>query len=254
MTDRPPGATATPTFVLVPGAGGDAWSWHRLVAELEARGHGAVAVDLPATDDDAGLDAYAATVVAAIGDRRPVVLVAQSMAGLVVPLVCARAEVALVVLVNAMIPVPGETGGAWWTATGHAEAFAELAAAQGRSTTDDLDPREVFLHDLPPEALAAALERGPVDQSARPFDDVSPGWPDVATHAVAGRDDRFFPVAFQRRVARQRLGLDPEVVPGGHLLALANPTGLADALVTAWQRASSTPESPDRTSGGPAVR
>ena len=67
--------------MLVPGAGGDTWYWHRLVAELESRGHRALAVELPAADDSAGLDAYADTVVAAIGDRSPVVLVAQSMGG-----------------------------------------------------------------------------------------------------------------------------------------------------------------------------
>ena len=61
----------TTTFVLVPGAGGDTWFWHRLVAELESRGHRAVAVELPAADDSAGLEAYADTVVAAIGDRSP---------------------------------------------------------------------------------------------------------------------------------------------------------------------------------------
>jgi thioesterase domain-containing protein len=43
-------------FVLVPGAGGSAWYWHRLVPLLERAGHEAVAVDLPG--DDAGLDAY----------------------------------------------------------------------------------------------------------------------------------------------------------------------------------------------------
>jgi pimeloyl-ACP methyl ester carboxylesterase len=34
-------------FILIPGAGGSAWYWHRVVPELEARGHDAVAVDLP---------------------------------------------------------------------------------------------------------------------------------------------------------------------------------------------------------------
>ena len=73
------------TFVLVPGAGGSAWYWHRLVAELERRGHEAVAVDLPADDETAGLAEYTDTVVAAVGDRAPVVLVAQSMGGLTAP-------------------------------------------------------------------------------------------------------------------------------------------------------------------------
>ena len=35
------------TFVLIPGAGGLAWEWHRLGPELEARGHAAVPIDLP---------------------------------------------------------------------------------------------------------------------------------------------------------------------------------------------------------------
>src|SRR3954470_6774686 len=106
------------TFVLVPGAGGQAWYWHRLVTELERRGHVAVAVELPTGDDSAGLAVYADTVVAAAGDRAPLVLVAQSMGGLTAPLVCARLPVELLVLVNAMIPLPGETGGGWGTATG----------------------------------------------------------------------------------------------------------------------------------------
>src|SRR3954451_5854063 len=55
------------TFVLIPGAGGEAWYWHRLVAELDRRGHDAVAVELPAGDDGAGWAEYAAAVVAAAG-------------------------------------------------------------------------------------------------------------------------------------------------------------------------------------------
>ncbi len=54
------------TFVLVPGAGGQAWYWHRVVPELQARGHEAIAVDLPAADDGAGFIEYADAVVAAI--------------------------------------------------------------------------------------------------------------------------------------------------------------------------------------------
>src|SRR6059058_1925100 len=35
------------TFTLIPGAGGVAWYWHRVVARLSACGHEAIAVDLP---------------------------------------------------------------------------------------------------------------------------------------------------------------------------------------------------------------
>lgn len=43
------------TFVLIAGAGGQAWFWHRLVSELRSPGHVAIAVQLPAGDDSAGL-------------------------------------------------------------------------------------------------------------------------------------------------------------------------------------------------------
>ena len=220
----------TTTFVLVPGAGGDTWYWHRLVAELESRGHRALAVELPAADDLAGLDAYADTVVAAIGDRSPVVLVAQSMGGLTAPLVCERAPVQLLVLVNAMVPLPGETGSEWWSATGQAAARADHAARTGL-TDDPGDLTAAFFSDVPADVAAAAQAR-PFAQSERPFADPWPlaGWPDVPTRVVAARDDRFFPLDFQRTVAVEGLGLEVDEVPGGHLVALGRPVELADRL------------------------
>lgn len=205
-------------FVLIPGAGGSAWYWSRLVPELQARGHTAVAVDLPAADEDAGLQAYADTVVAAASALGEVVLVAQSMGGLTAPLACDRLPVRLLVLLNAMVPQPGETGGAWWTVTGQ----DRLPAAE--------DP---FLHDLPADVLAEALALGEPAQSVRPFEDPWPlaGWPDVPTRFLQGRDDRLFPLAFQQRVVRDRLGLPVDELPGGHLVALSQPVELADRLV-----------------------
>lgn len=67
MTDSSsdPIVTSVRTFVLVPGAGGSAWYWHRVVPLLEAAGHRVIPVELPAADDSATLGDYAATIVAA---------------------------------------------------------------------------------------------------------------------------------------------------------------------------------------------
>ena len=51
-------------------------------------------------------------------------------------------------------------------------------------------------------------------------------WPDVPTTVLAGRDDRFFPYEFQRRVARSAWGWRWSQLPGGHLLALSQPEAL----------------------------
>src|SRR3954469_11214610 len=100
------------TYVLVPGAGGEASYWHRVVPLLERDGERVVAVELPTGDPGAGLAAYADAIVAATcegGDATDVTLVAQSMGAFSAPLACDRLDVRRIVLVNAMVPCPGET-------------------------------------------------------------------------------------------------------------------------------------------------
>jgi pimeloyl-ACP methyl ester carboxylesterase len=205
--------------------------WYRVVPLLEARGHQAIAVDLPGDDGSAGLPEYTDMVIAAIGGRPDAVLVAQSMGGFTAQMVCARVPVGLLVLVNAMIPQPGETPGEWGGNTGSEEARVAAARDGGYPAGFDLDT--YFLHDLPAEVLASGQISG------RPEADIAFGqpcavaqWPAVPTRVIAGRDDRLFPLEFQRRVAKDRLGLDVDVVPGGHLAALSHPAELAAQLTS----------------------
>ena len=217
-------------FVLIPGAGGVAWYWHRVVPELRARGHEAVAVDLPGPDESAGLPEYADAVVAAIGGRRDVVVVAQSMGAFTAPMACARSPVRRLVLVNAMIPLPGETAGKWWDHTGWEPA--RVAAAQAGGYPAEFDLATYFLHDVPAE-VAAAGEGHAYAEADIAFSQpcAIERWPDVPTRVIAGRDDRFFPLEFQRQVARERLGAEVHEVPGGHLAALSRPAELTDQLI-----------------------
>jgi hypothetical protein len=46
-----------------------------------------------------------------------------------------------------------------------------------------------------------------------------------------GSDDRLFPLEFQRRVVRDRLGIDVDAVPGGHLVSLSRPAELTERLL-----------------------
>jgi len=219
------------TYVLIHGAGSDSWYWHLVVPELRARGHDVVAVDLPCDDDSAGLSEYADTVVDAIGDRTDLVVVAQSLGGFTALLVCDRMPVSLLVLVAAMVPLPGEAPGDWWANTGHEQAKREQAERDGRATDEDDDVFTLFLHDLPPDLAAQAMTKGRA-QSGTPFERPWPleAWPDVPTKFLLCRDDRFFPAEFMRRVVRERLGITPDEMDGGHLPALSRPKELADRL------------------------
>jgi len=230
------------TFILIPGAGGEASFWHLLVGELTDRGHDAVAVDLPADDDTAGLAEYADVVVEAIGDRSDVVLVAQSLAGFTAPLVCDRVRVELIVLLAAMVPAPGESPGEWGANTGQRTAMAEHAARHGTPATleTDEDIEAMFFHDVPPDITAEAM-KGARDQSGTPMENPWPlaAWPDVPTKFILCRDDRLFPAEFMRRHVRERLGIVPDEIDGGHLVALSRPKELAERLdmyVTAERR------------------
>ena len=219
------------TFILIPGAGGQSrWYWHRIVPLLRAGGSDAIAVDLPGLDESAGLREYARIVTDVIGDTEDVVLVAASLGGFTAPLVASAVALRGLVLVNAMIPVPGETPGAWWADTGWEQA--RIAAAGRGGYPAEFDEPSYFLHDVPPEVAASgAGQQRP--EAAAVFGSVCDftAWPSVPVRVLAGADDRFFPAEFQQRVARDRLGLAVDVRPGGHLIALSQPDAVAGYLL-----------------------
>ncbi|MDH2423899.1 alpha/beta hydrolase [Sphaerisporangium sp. TRM90804] len=219
------------TYVLIPGAGCGPWYWHLLEGELRDRGHDVVAVDLPCDDDAAGLPEYVDTAVAAVGDRTGLIVVAHSLGGFTGPLVCARLPVDLLVMLQAMPPLPGEPPGDWWANTGYQEAMREHRERDdtGAYESDDFD--ELFYNDVPPE-LAAGLRSRPRDQSGTPMEKPWPldAWPDVPTRFLLCSEDLFFPPAFMRRVVRDRLGIVPDEIAAGHLPMLSRPRELADRL------------------------
>ena len=132
-----------------------------------------------------------------------------------------------------MIPAPGETGGQWWDAVEQRKAREEQDRREGRDPVAPFDERQMFFHDVPQAIVDEAFRRGEPRQADLPFAQPWPlaAWPDIATSGIAGRDDRIFPADFQRRVAKERLGIDLAVVPGGHLISLSNPEGLVAAFL-----------------------
>jgi pimeloyl-ACP methyl ester carboxylesterase len=165
---------------------------------------------------------YADAVVEAVGDHTDLVAVAQSLGGFTAPLVCERLPVDLLVLVAAMVPEPGETGNEWWVNTGYEQAVRD------RGEWDEI---ALFMHDVPPQLAEEAMARAR-DQAETPMRQPWPleSWPEVPTRYLLCRDDRFFPAEFLSRVVRERLGITPDEIDGGHTPALSRPRELADRL------------------------
>lgn len=89
----------------------------------------------------------------------------------------------------------------------------------------------MYFHDVSPELVEEAAKHD-ADQSMTPMEQSWPlrAWPDVPTRVLIGRDDRMFPAKFQLRIAQERLGIDGEIIPGGHMAALSHPREVADRL------------------------
>jgi len=206
------------TYVLIHGAGDSAFHWHLLEPELRAHGHEVASMDLPCEDESAGLTEYAEAVFEAIGGRSDLVLVAQSFGAFTAPLVCERVPVGLLVLIAGMIPLPGERGEDWPANTG-------CPAPEGSSE------QEIFFDDVPDQVARAAMEHGR-RQSEAPGRKPWPlaAWPQVPTRYLLCREDRMFPAGWMREVVRERLGIEPDEIDGGHCPALSRPHELATRL------------------------
>jgi pimeloyl-ACP methyl ester carboxylesterase len=219
------------TFVLIHGSGDVGWYWHLVEAELRAHGHDVVAPDLPGDDESLGLADYADAVVEAIGNRKDLVVAAQSFGGFTAPLVADRLPVRALVFVAGMIPSPGEPPDDWWVNTGYGEAVRRQAARDGGKTGNP-DPYVSFYHDVPRELAEEAMSKERAHPSAAanaapwPLD----AWPDVPTRVVLCTEDRFFPPDFMRRLAAERLNITPDEIAASHCVALSRPAQLAEML------------------------
>ncbi len=115
-----------------------------IVGGLTRRGQRAVAVTLRSGPGQ-GLGRYRELIVeAGRGFGGPVAIVAQSPGGFSAPLTCDILTVERLVLVNAMIPMAGETAGAWCTNVGWQAEVPAAAADDGRPEPDVNDAEAPF--------------------------------------------------------------------------------------------------------------
>jgi pimeloyl-ACP methyl ester carboxylesterase len=218
------------TFGLVHGGGFGAWCWERLIPELEARGHPAATVDLAPEDQSAGAAHCAAVVTRAFAGIDELVLVGHSIAGLIIPLVATQRPLERLVFLHALLPRPGQS--VVDQLGTEPEMFdPEMFAAPAPFWEDEAVATRFLLHDCPPEIARAAFRRLRPEPGVL-GSEVSPlaTWPDVPSAYILCRDDRTATPAWARRAARERLGVEPIELPGGHCPFLSRPGQLAEAL------------------------
>ena len=223
-------------IVLVHGSYHGAWCWDLLTPELQRLGHHVVAVDLPITDPALGGDAYADVVVGALDRTSDAVLVGHSMAGLIVPIAATRRPVRHLVLLAAMLPIPGVSANDQ-RANEPVDGLIPPKTAEWTGLGDDVwmvgpaTATELFFHDASRATAAWATARLR-PQCYRVMSEASPltAWPSVAVTSIVCRDDRAMNPAWCRSAARDRLGIEAVEIGGAHSPFMTRPAELASML------------------------
>lgn len=218
------------TFGLVHGGGFGAWCWEHLLPELDTRGHEVATVDLTPDDFAAGAARCAEVVNHAFAGINGLVLVGHSITGLVIPLVAARHPVERLIFLHALLPRPGQSVAD--QIEDEPDMFnPEMFAAQVPFWEDEAVAVRFLLHDCSPEVAHDAFcrlrpEPGVLGAEVTPLQ----AWPDVPCSYIVCINDRTATPRWARRAARERLGVEPIEVPGGHCPMLSRPQQLAEAL------------------------
>lgn len=195
-------------------------------------------MDLPCEDPAAGCSRYALVVARALPPGDDLVLVGHSLGGLTIPLVAARRPVRGLVFLCAAVPEFGRSlaeqvaadPGVY--ASGYAGHPGRASHPDGSTSWPDAAAaREAMYHDCTPDDARRAwvrLRR----QAQAPRVEPCPlhAWPDAFRASVYCEEDRAVNPEWSRRVARERLSVEAQALPGSHSPFWSRPAELAALL------------------------
>ena len=216
------------TFALIHGNWHDGSSWSRLIEPLQARGHAALAPDLPIDDPSKGWeDRIEPVLVALDGVSGEIVVVAHSAASGYGALVADRLDQPLLVhLCPRLSPFPSPPGAP--------EAFRPgFPFPPERPDGTKAWEREAAIAAMYPRLSAAVAEElaDRLRPTGPPADDFPlAGHPDVDAALIYATEDEFFEPDWERFMARELLGVEPIETVGGHFPMAEDPEGLAEVL------------------------
>lgn len=180
------------TYLFIHGAWHGAWCWNKVIPLMQAKGHKAIAIDLPGHGQDTGitseigLDDYVSAVVKWVNAQAgPVILVGHSMAGIVISQaaeVLGKEKISALIYLDAFLPKNGESLFSLVEATlkqltpdSRKPNLVENLVTSEDGKTNWVNPEmasEIFYHDCTEEDKMFALARiakGPVAPLATPL-------------------------------------------------------------------------------------
>jgi pimeloyl-ACP methyl ester carboxylesterase len=215
-------------YVFVHGTTQSPAAWRPVTEILEAQGHRTFLVDLPVHQPTLLAADYAEIAGGQVTEAEDPVLVGHSGAGLLLPEIARRVDAAHLVWLAAMVPGPTSL---------QDEIRADVAAMfnpewsslQEPPTADPVVAAYFLFHDCDLATTRQALTTLRLFHPVAVYQEVH-ALPDLPSTYVLPREDRTLRADWMRRAARDRLGVTPVEVDGGHCPHTSRPRAVADVL------------------------
>jgi hypothetical protein len=145
------------------------------------------------------------------------------------PLIAERWRPRRMIFLAAVVPRPGMS----IMDQHRADGLMFNPAWVGQNPQDEKVAVEFVYHDCPPDRLEWVLSTRLVFYNKMALEEPCPlrGWPQIPSSYIMCADDRTITPAWQRKAARELLGVEPIELPGGHCPHASRPEELADTLV-----------------------
>jgi len=198
---------------------------------LEQRGHRARAVDLPTDEPELSTDDYAEIIHRQVGGSGNPVVVAHSGSGVLLPAAARALDARHLVWLAAWVPDPGASF------SEEVARYAEKAFNPdwiGKDPTTDAAVAARFLyHDCDQKTLEWALTTRRLFLPVAVFNERISLNDELPSTYIVATDDRTIRPDWQRRMARERLGIEPIEISAGHCPNVSQPGLLAELLLGA---------------------
>lgn len=220
-------------FLLVHGSTQSPHAWEPLAGLLRERGHRSVAVDLPVDEPDLPAAGYAKIAAEQAAHLDRPVVVAHSAGGVVVPAIEAAVEARHIVWLGALLPDLASGRSVYEQIQTDAD---EMFGAEHRTWTESVTEHPALsayflFHDCDLATLRWGLTTLRLWQPKAVFGEHPETGPLQAPSTyVLPEDDRTLRPEWMRAAARERLGVAPIVVPGGHCPHVSRPDLIATML------------------------
>lgn len=217
-------------FCLVHGSTQNASCWDLLIPQLEQRGHDTMRLNLPTNEPEASATRYADLISEVLpAYRDDTVIVAHSASGLFLPFIPERRRIRRLIFLAAVIPQIGRS-----LLDQVNEGMLNPDWIGKDPTKDAQVAREFLFHDCTPETTEWALTTVSLMFARQAILEVCPleTWPVVPVSYILCRDDRTIQPEWSRRAARERIGIQPIELPGGHCPHVSRPDELAEVLAS----------------------